>query len=217
MAPPQGYGATAKRKRSSASHMETKQDLRPEENHSRSGSARSTSWAECRNKKGSAPSRRGDVSLDIPFYRTFPVRAAGTSVRLLPMSAWRRVPKSSECSKIRRRRDGAHGSVRSQGHTGGTNGHSRPTTLHCCTITNRRWLVPWRCGGLPLPCRVALTYDPKESPRRQHVRISRSGRILHLPTERPSTFTPIIHYSLHCPWFTAGRHRRARRKSPPNP
>src|SRR5258706_10374523 len=70
MAPPQGYGATAKRKRSSASHMETKQDLRPEENHSRSGSARSTSWAECRNKKGSAPSRRGDVSLDIPSPET---------------------------------------------------------------------------------------------------------------------------------------------------
>src|SRR5258708_40002174 len=75
MAPPQGYGATAKRKRASASHMEAKQDLRPEQDHSRSGSARSTSWAECRNKKGSAPSRRGDVSLDIPFYRTSPITA----------------------------------------------------------------------------------------------------------------------------------------------
>src|SRR5580658_1641203 len=33
------------------------------------------SWAECRGKKGSAPTRRGDVSLDIPFYRTCPSRA----------------------------------------------------------------------------------------------------------------------------------------------
>src|SRR5882762_5088011 len=32
-----------------------------------------TSWAECRDKKGSASSRRGDISLDIPFYRTFPI------------------------------------------------------------------------------------------------------------------------------------------------
>src|SRR5258708_29073390 len=86
MAPPQGYGATAKRKRSSASHMETKQDLRPEENHSRSGSARSTSWAECRNKKGSAPSRRGDVSLDIPFYRTSPVTALSRQVDYFPVA-----------------------------------------------------------------------------------------------------------------------------------
>ncbi len=31
------------------------------------------SWEECRNKKVSAPSRRRDVSLDIPFYRTSPV------------------------------------------------------------------------------------------------------------------------------------------------
>src|SRR5260370_37752121 len=29
-----------------------------------------TSWAECRDKKGSASSRRRDISLDIPFYRT---------------------------------------------------------------------------------------------------------------------------------------------------
>jgi hypothetical protein len=35
--------------------------------------ARSNDWAECRAKKGSAPSRRRDMSLDIPFYRTSPV------------------------------------------------------------------------------------------------------------------------------------------------
>src|SRR5258707_14300240 len=83
MAPPQGYGATAKKKRSSATHMETKQDLRPEENPTRSGSGRSTSWDEWRNKKGSAPSRRGDVSLDIPFYRTCPVSAFTRTLRLV--------------------------------------------------------------------------------------------------------------------------------------
>src|SRR6266481_1804028 len=76
MAPPQpGYGTTAKRKRSSASLTETKQDLRPEQDHSRSGSAPSTSWAECRDKKGSAPSRRKEMSLDIPLYRTSPITA----------------------------------------------------------------------------------------------------------------------------------------------
>src|SRR6266404_252949 len=78
MAPPQpGYGTTAKRKRSSASLTETKQDLRPEQDHSRSGSAPSTSWAECRDKKGSAPSRRKEMSLDIPLYRTCPNARSG--------------------------------------------------------------------------------------------------------------------------------------------
>src|SRR5216684_8160708 len=38
-----------------------------------SRSARSTSWAECRDKKGSAPSRRKEMSLDIPLYRTCPI------------------------------------------------------------------------------------------------------------------------------------------------
>src|SRR5580700_5616034 len=64
-----------RRKCSCARHTETKQDLSPEQDHSRSESARSTSWAECRNKKGSAPSRRRGFSLDIPFYRTCPVCA----------------------------------------------------------------------------------------------------------------------------------------------
>src|SRR5882762_336414 len=45
-----------------------------------------TSWAECRDKKVSASSRRRDFSLDIPFYRTSPVpeaslRAAVSVVR----------------------------------------------------------------------------------------------------------------------------------------
>src|SRR5258706_13147068 len=84
MAPPQpGYGTTAKRKRSSASLTETKQDLRPEQDHSRSGSAPSTSWAECRDKKGSAPSRRKEMSLDIPLYRTCPVSAFTRTLRLV--------------------------------------------------------------------------------------------------------------------------------------
>src|SRR6266478_9602070 len=43
--------------------------------NSRIERARSNSWAECRDKKVSAPSRRGDISLDIPFYRTSPVTA----------------------------------------------------------------------------------------------------------------------------------------------
>src|SRR6267378_1876436 len=32
-----------------------------------------TSWAECRDKKVSASSRKGRISLDIPFYTTSPV------------------------------------------------------------------------------------------------------------------------------------------------
>ena len=80
-------GTTRKRKRFSVSQAETKPDLRPEEEHSRSGSARSNGWAECRDKKGPAPSRRGGFSLDIPLYRTWTVCASLTpytvaSVRL---------------------------------------------------------------------------------------------------------------------------------------
>jgi hypothetical protein len=75
MAPQQGYGTTGERKRISASHTETKQGTRPEEDHSQIAGARSNSWAECRDKKGSAPSRRTELSLDIPFYRTCPITA----------------------------------------------------------------------------------------------------------------------------------------------
>src|ERR1700719_753002 len=37
--------------------------------------ARSNDWAECRDQKVSAPSRRRNMSLDIPFYRTSPSSA----------------------------------------------------------------------------------------------------------------------------------------------
>src|SRR5580693_2925409 len=95
MAPPQrGYETTAKRKCSCARHTETKQDLSPEQDHSRSESARSTSWAECRNKKGSAPSRRRGFSLDIPFYRTSPVTALIRTWR--PQSSVFKVSSPSE-------------------------------------------------------------------------------------------------------------------------
>src|SRR5271167_4558893 len=68
----QGNGTTGKRKQFSASHAETKRHTRPEEDHSRIESARSIIGAECR-ENISAPSRGGDFSLDIPFYRTCPV------------------------------------------------------------------------------------------------------------------------------------------------
>ena len=54
-------------------HADTKQDKRSGEDHSRRASARSNIRAECRNKNGAASSRRGDFSLDIPFYRTWTV------------------------------------------------------------------------------------------------------------------------------------------------
>jgi hypothetical protein len=61
-----------------AAHAETKQNPLPGEDHSQSKRLRSNSWAKCRDKKGSAPSRRRRMSLDIPFYRTLPVsRLAG--------------------------------------------------------------------------------------------------------------------------------------------
>src|SRR6266404_7121181 len=103
MAPPQpGYGTTAKRKRSSASLTETKQDLRPEQDHSRSGSAPSTSWAECRDKKGSAPSRRKEMSLDIPLYRTCPISRLSRNLLISPFKSRNRpgqVPGTSDASK----------------------------------------------------------------------------------------------------------------------
>src|SRR5215471_2151430 len=50
---------------------DTKQDKRSGEDHSQRASARSNSRAECRDKNRAASSRRGDFSLDIPFYRTW--------------------------------------------------------------------------------------------------------------------------------------------------
>jgi hypothetical protein len=66
----QRNGTTGKRKRISASHAETKQGTRPEQDHSQIEGARSNSWAECRDEKGPASGREGGLSLDIPFYRT---------------------------------------------------------------------------------------------------------------------------------------------------
>src|SRR5713101_4977530 len=74
----QRNGTTGGKKNLTVSCDETKQRL-PEEDHSPITSARSNDWAECRNKKVSAPSRRRDMSLDISFYRTSPVRLIGRS------------------------------------------------------------------------------------------------------------------------------------------
>src|SRR6266403_514439 len=49
-----------------------------------------TSWAECRDKKVSASSRRGDFSLDIPFYRTSPETGLIRSYRVIASSRTRR-------------------------------------------------------------------------------------------------------------------------------
>src|SRR5713101_4959823 len=67
----QRNGTTGGKKNLTVSCDETKQRL-PEEDHSPITSARSNDWAECRNKKVSAPSRRRDMSLDISFYRLHP-------------------------------------------------------------------------------------------------------------------------------------------------
>jgi len=69
----QGNGTTREGKRISASHAETKHGTGPEEDHSQSRSARSNSWAECRDKWGRHRAEGGDFSFDIPFYRTSPI------------------------------------------------------------------------------------------------------------------------------------------------
>src|SRR6266478_3733323 len=73
MAPSQQWnGTTGRKKDLTVSCDETKHETTsPEQDHS-IPSARSNGWAECRDKKVSAPSRRRRMSLDIPFYRTFP-------------------------------------------------------------------------------------------------------------------------------------------------
>src|SRR5215472_10150306 len=60
---------------------ETNQNLSPGQDHSQSKSARSNSWAECRDKKGPASTRGGNLSLDISFYRTFPICGVGSNGR----------------------------------------------------------------------------------------------------------------------------------------
>src|SRR5882762_8411723 len=74
MAPSQQCnGTTGKKKDLTVSCDETKHETTsPEQDHSIT-SARSNGWAECRDKKVSAPSRRRRMSLDISFYRTSPV------------------------------------------------------------------------------------------------------------------------------------------------
>src|SRR5216683_7031964 len=80
MAPSQQWNETTGRKKDlTVSCDETKHETTsPEQDHSIT-SARSNGWAECRDKKVSAPSRRRRMSLDIPFYRTSRVTAFGRS------------------------------------------------------------------------------------------------------------------------------------------
>src|ERR1700676_321701 len=69
----QGYGTTGRKKDLTVSCDETKHETTsPEQDHSIT-SPHSNGWAECETKNGSAPSRRRRMSLDIPFYRTFPI------------------------------------------------------------------------------------------------------------------------------------------------
>jgi len=67
----QRNGTTGENNRISVSHAETKQNPLPGEDHSQSKRLRSNGWAECRDKKGPAPSRGGKICLDIPSNRTY--------------------------------------------------------------------------------------------------------------------------------------------------
>src|SRR5258708_26481186 len=78
-------GTTGGKKNLTVSCGETKQRL-PEEDHSPITSARSNDWAECRNKKVSAPSRRRDMSLDISFYRTSAGKDREGNIHVRPRS-----------------------------------------------------------------------------------------------------------------------------------
>ena len=77
----QRNGTTGKRKRISALAETKQQDTQPEQDHSQRWSARSNSWAECRDRNRPASSRRGDFSLEIPFYRTSAISVAGSNGR----------------------------------------------------------------------------------------------------------------------------------------
>src|SRR5262249_52272599 len=65
----------------SVSHGETKQNPLPGEDHSQSKRLRSNTWAECRDKKGPASSRRRNICLDISFYRTLCLEKTTLRVR----------------------------------------------------------------------------------------------------------------------------------------
>src|SRR5215472_2405351 len=67
----QRNGTTGENNRISVSHAETKQNPLPGEDRSQSKKLRSNSWAESRDKKAPASSRRGNICLDIPSNRTY--------------------------------------------------------------------------------------------------------------------------------------------------
>src|SRR5215471_8087975 len=67
----QRNGTTGENNRISVSHAETKQNPLPGEDRSQSKKLRSNSWAECRDKKAPASSRRGNICLDIPSNSTY--------------------------------------------------------------------------------------------------------------------------------------------------
>jgi hypothetical protein len=75
----------------------------PEQDHSQITGARPTTWAECREKSISAPSRGEGVSLDIPLYRTASgqfLRPAASRLllsRFLPNSA---VPSQNAAARL---------------------------------------------------------------------------------------------------------------------
>src|SRR5258708_39789769 len=80
-------GTTREEKYLAASCDETNRT--PEEDHSQIAGACTISRAECREKNLSAPSRGGDISLDIPLYRTASaVPSDAKSTRLQPLWAW---------------------------------------------------------------------------------------------------------------------------------
>src|SRR5580692_441517 len=78
-------GTTGGKNTLTDSYYETKQRL-PEEDHSSIARACSNDWAECRDKKTSAPSRRRAMSLDIPFYRAYPSSPAAEQIGGLGVS-----------------------------------------------------------------------------------------------------------------------------------
>src|SRR5215472_4807342 len=84
----QRNGTTGENNRISVSHAETKQNPLPGEDRSQSKKLRSNSWAECRDKKGPASSRRENICLDIPSNRTYRFGdESGTDEELRPRNA----------------------------------------------------------------------------------------------------------------------------------
>jgi hypothetical protein len=88
---------------------------------------------------------------------------------------------------------------------GGGNKHSKSAALHCSRITRGWRSLPRRRRGIPLPCRVAYTHGPQASPRRECIRFSRTGCVVHVPSERRAARTSIVQYSLRRGRHPAGR------------